>query len=362
MAPVYDTSFKIRVLGYYQQFGPKEAALHFGVKQSVIQKWRRDARVSRCGPKKKEGNSKPLRRRHYDLAFKESVLEYFRLNGESATCSKYQINANLIYKWRQKKSAGQLGASHPFVGKNKLIKSPEDTDGDVVIKRFQKYPDEKKKEVVRFLCQHGKEATLEKYKISNPKRLQNWRKKFHSEIGEFKKPPRRKISAKEAVFRGEVIAHSNIHGVKAASEKFNVSSPKIWDWRTKAKRSATKLAEHLTVGEVSEDIDFIPVGDKTKNTVIETELKHSEDVDIDCDPFLPDNFKLEDTNTKEIEVEYNSISMTDLMHVDAQLLNKRETLTGGAGAGMVRIKNESILDFKIEIDEATSRPRSSSEI
>ena len=360
MPPVYDQSFKITVLDFYQQFGPKEAARHFGVKQSVIQKWRRDARVSRCGPKKKEGNSEPLRRRHYDLALKESVLEYFRLNGESATCSKYQINANLIYKWRQKKSAGQLGASHPFVGKNKIIKSPEDKDGDVIIRRFQKYPDEKKKEVVKFFCQHGKEATLEKYKISNPKRLQNWRKKFHSEIGEFKKTPKRKISVKEASFREEVIAHSNIHGIKAASERFNVSSPKIWDWRTRAKQSGTKLAEHLRVGEVSEDIDFIPVGDKTTKTAIETELKHSEEIDIDCDPFLPDKIELEDTDTKEMDLEYNCISMTDLMHVDAQLLNKKETLTGGAG--MVRIKTESILDFKIEIDEATARPRNSSEI
>lgn len=355
MAPVYDQSFKTRVLDHYQQFGPKEAALHFGVKQSVIQKWRRDARISRCGPKKKEGNSEPLRRRHYDLAFKESVLEYFRLNGESATCSEYQINANLIYKWRQKKSAGQLGSSHPFVGKNKILKSPEKLEGDVTIRRFQKYPDEKKKEVVQFFCQHGKEATLEKYKISNPKRLQNWRKKFQSEIGEFKKNPKRKISVEEVAFREEVIAHSNIHGVKAAAERFNVSSPKIWDWRTKAKQSGTKHAEHL---RVVEDIEFVPVGDKTPSPEgIETDLERSEEEeeeegDKDCDPFLPDNIKLEDS--KEIEIKYNSISMTDLMHVDTQLLNKKETLTGGAG--IVRIKTESILDFKIEIDEVTPRP------
>ena len=51
--------------------------------------------MSKYGPKKKEGTSEPLKRRHYDLAFKESVLEYFRLNGESETCCKYQINANL---------------------------------------------------------------------------------------------------------------------------------------------------------------------------------------------------------------------------------------------------------------------------
>ena len=351
MAPVYDQSFKTRVLDYYQQFGPKEAALHFGVKQSVIQKWRRDARMSRCGPKQKEGNSEPLRRRHYDLAFKESVLDYFRLNGESATCSKYQINANLIYKWRQKQSAGQLGASHPFVGKNKIIKSSEELEGDVIIRRFQKYPDKKKKEVVQFFCQHGKEATLEKYKISNPKRLQNWRKKFQSEMGEFKKHTKRKISVEEVAFREAVIGHSNIHGVKAAAERFNVSSPKIWDWRTKAKQAGIKLTEHVSAGELSQEIDFIPVEEKTTST----------DTESDCDPFLPDNIKLEEAEeTTEIDIKYNSISMTDLMHVDTQLLKKKETWTGGAG--IVRIKTESIMDLKIEIDEVTPRPRSSSEI
>ena len=354
MAPVYDTSFKIRVLGYYQQFGPKEAALHFGVKQSVIQKWRRDARMSKYGPKKKEGNSEPLKRRHYDLAFKESVLECFRLNGETDTCSKYQINANLIYKWRQKQSVGELGASHPCLGKNKTLKSPEETEGDVIIKRFQKYPDEKKKKVVQFFWQHGKEATLEKYKISNPKRLHNWCKKFLSEFGEFKKKTKRKISDEEAAFREEVITHSNIHGVKAASKRFNVSSPQIWDWRTKAKKAETR---HLGVEEVNEDIAFIPHQDKTPTT---SELDHSEEVGLDCDPFVPDKFKLEATDTKEMDLEYHSISITDLMHVDTQLLGKRDPLAEG-GAEVV-IKTESLQEIKIEFDEATPRPRSTSEI
>jgi len=353
MAPGYDPSFKMRVLDYYQQFGPKEAAQHFEVKQSVIQKWRRDARLSRFGSKKKEGNSKPLKRRHYDLTFKESVLEYFRLNGESETCSKYQINANLIYKWRQKQSTGQLGASNPFLGENKDKKSPAEIEGDVIIRRFKKYPDEKKKEVVQFFCQHGKEATLEKYKISNPKRLQNWRKKFHSEIGEFKKNSKRKISSEEAAFREEVIRHSNAHGVPAAAKRLSVSSPKIWDWRTKAKRAGSELTE-----EVRENV---PAGEKTKSTNTETAvLEHSEDVGIDCDPFVPDNFKLEAGDTKDIDIQYNSISLTDLMHVDAQLLSKKEVLT--EGAGIVRIKDETILDVKIEVDEDLPVPGNSSEI
>ena len=345
MAPIYKASFKIKVLDFYQKFGPKEAALHFNVKQSVIQKWRRDARMSKYGPKKKEGNSEPLKRRHYDLAFKESVLEYFRLNGESETCCKYQINANLIYKWRQKQSVGSLGASHPCLGKNKITKSPEDT----IIRRFQKYPDEKKREVVQFFCQHGKEATLEKYKISNPKRLHNWNKKFLSEFGNFKKKSKRKISDEEAAFREEVLTHSNIHGVQAASKMFNVSSPQIWDWRTKAKRARTK---HLREGEESED--------RTRSTLTETELDHSEDVGLDCDPFLPENFKSEAADTKEVDIEYNSISMTDLMHVDTQLLGRRNPLSLG-GAEVV-IKTESLQDIKIEVDEATMRPRSISEI
>ena len=112
--------------------------------------------------------------------------------------------------------------------------------------------------------------------------------------------------------------------------------------------------------ELSQDIDFIPGEEKTTGTGIETDLGPSEEVGIDFDPFLADNIKLEDEDSKEIDIKYHSISMTDLMHVDAQLLNKKETLTGGAG--MVRIKTESILDFKIEIDDATARPRSSSEI
>ena len=238
-----------------------------------------------------------------------------------------------------------------FLEENK--KTSEELEEDFIIRRFQKYPNKKKKEVVQFFCQHGKEATLEKYKISNPKRLQNWRKKFQSEMGEFKKHTKRKISVEEVAFREAVIGHSNIHGVKAAAKRFNVSSPKIWDWRTRAKQAGMKLTERVGVGELSQsqDIDFIPDEEKITST----------DTETDCDPFLPDNIKLEDAvETTEIDIKYNSISMTDLMHVDTQLLKKKETWTGGAG--IVRIKTESIMDLKIEIDEVTPRPRSSSEI
>ena len=103
---------------------------------------------------------------------------------------------------------------------------------------------------------------------------------------------------------------------------------------------------------------FIPAEEKTRSTITETELEHSEKVGIGCDPFVPDNIKLEATDTKEMDIQYNSISLTDLMHVDAQLLSKKETLT--EGAGIVTIKAEAILDLKIEFDEAPPRPGGSS--
>ena len=109
-----------------------------------------------------------------------------------------------------------------------------------------------------------------------------------------------------------------------------------------------KLAGHLGA-EGNEDPVLIPEESKTTTAVIEEELKFPEN--DDCHPFLPDNIKLEAADSKEIDIEYHNISMTDLMHVDTQLLSRKEPLMGEAG--IVRIKTESILDLKIEPDEGT---------
>ena len=295
MPPIYDASFKALVLEYYQREGPKEASLKFDLKPSIIQKWRRDAGVERVGPKLKKEDSQPQRRRRrqYDLAFKEAVLTHFRLNGEDDTCSKFQINSNLIYAWRKKQASGELRASHPFHENSNVVKSHEDIVKENEILSYQNCSDDKKKEVVRYLCQHGRKATMEKYKITNPKRLTNWSRKFRSYFKDLSQVNKRKISREEVAFREKVLSHSQKHGVQAASEKFNVSKPKIWDWRTKAKKAAAKLVS-------CEYPHFVDIGETISSPKVESNEQEDEEEEVE-------DFK------------FNPISFIDMMHVDKEL-------------------------------------------
>ena len=64
MRATYDSSFKTLVLSCYKQEGPKEASLRYGVAQSIIQKWRRDAGIERFVVKKfTEGSPREKKRR-----------------------------------------------------------------------------------------------------------------------------------------------------------------------------------------------------------------------------------------------------------------------------------------------------------
>ena len=141
----------------------------------------------------------------------------------------------------------------------------------------------------------------------------------------------RGISEEEKSRREEVIIFSNLHGVKAASEKFSVSSPKIWDWRAKAKarQAQTLKSQRLNFVEVGEARETDEAFNKSE---AETKMSETETEAVDVG-----------WNKEEKDFKYNPINMTDMMHVDSQLLSKTEENF------LVKIKNEAIVEFKIEL-------------
>ena len=219
----------------YEEAGPKAASEEFGVDKSLLLAWRRNLGTEKFTGSKSKSSTiaedvPTSKRKKYSKEFKEEVLEYFIEHGEGATVRKFEVNSNLIYSWRKAKTEGRLRDSVRV--KNKNDENPlsllEKVD------RFKKYSDEQKKEVLIFYGDNGKEETMRKYGIT-AHRLYNWRKKLKNEkIDKF--PQSSRLSKEEKEFRREVLDLANTKGIKAASVKFNVTIPVIWDWRSKMKK------------------------------------------------------------------------------------------------------------------------------
>ena len=233
----YSREFKERVLKVYEEVGPKAACEEFGVHKSLLMAWRRNLGTEKFSSGSK---SKPTtiaedvptsKRKKYSKEFKEEVLEYFIEHGEGATVSKFEVNSNLIYSWRKAKTEGRLRDSVRVKNQNEQnpLSLLEKVDP------FKKYSDAQKKEVLIFYGDNGKEETMRKYGIT-AHRLSNWRKKL--KIDKF--PQSNRLSKEENEFRREVLDLANTKGIKAASVKFSVTIPVIWDWRSKMKKETGK--------------------------------------------------------------------------------------------------------------------------
>ena len=236
----YTKEFKETVLKFYQKAGPKAASEAFGVEKSLILSWRRQAGADKfCGPKAPksfESVGPSVKRKQYTKQFKTEVLEFFKVNGEKATASKFQINSNLIYDWRKKEVQGTLRDSNRSLSERKEVKE-EKTDPLLLekVERFKKYSDEQKREVLTYYGDHGKEETISKYGITRH-RLSNWIKKSKEDSADKSPKKGRMLSREEREFRMVVLNHAKSEGIKAASVKYNVTIPKIWDWRSRAKK------------------------------------------------------------------------------------------------------------------------------
>ena len=375
MRATYDSSFKTLVLSCYKQEGPKEASLRYGVAQSIIQKWRRDAGIERFVVKKfTEGSQREKkRRRQYDLNFKVSVLEHFSLNGEAETCAKFQINPNLIYKWRQKQQSGSLDASHPFHENDKVVKSHEDIVKENEILSFQKCSDEKKKEVVRYMHLHGREATLEKYKISNPTRLSNWSRKFRADFKGFSRRRRsRKVDREPitAVFvtqsssslsqqtkheTAELEADADTLSPDLNHKLLNTFEPVTPVFVTESQTQYMEEEKEDDITEIREGGESEEYYDEYQDPDENLNQDHDENLNQESSFSLSQQTKLEtadiDGDSGDPDLNYKPLNIFDMIHVDQQLLNQSHNYKGDQDNFDPVVKIEVDLDMKTEADE-----------
>jgi len=251
----YSKEFKENVLSFYKEAGPKAASEAFGVDKSLLLAWRRTAGVDKFRSSSKSSElGKGITKRQYSIEFKLEVLNFFKENGEVATASKFNLNSNLIYKWRKDNSEARLANSSRFNKAQRKEVNVRDPDPPFLLKvePFKKYSDDQKKEVLIFFGEHGREDTLKKYGIK-PQRLSNWRKKFQNELAEVLPKRIKRISREETEFRMKVLDDADAVGIKAASEKYNVTLPTIWNWRSKMKELGKKDVKKPTKVTVARD-------------------------------------------------------------------------------------------------------------
>ena len=159
----FSKEFKEDVLEFYKKAGPKAASEVFGVEKSLLLAWRRNMGVEKFSTstaKKKLANpGVKIQKRQYSKEFKLDVLDFFKENGEKKTVSKFEINSNLIYKWRKAHSDENLKASNSSLkAKDEGLKKEADDPLKLLekIEPYQRYSDEQKLEVLDFYSSHGK--------------------------------------------------------------------------------------------------------------------------------------------------------------------------------------------------------------
>jgi len=241
---VYSDDFKQKVLEFYKAEGPKKASEKFGVTKHLILQWRRVHTKFNCEAYNKNSDKiiSRSKRKHYTDDFKITVLKHFEEFGERATAEKFDLNSGLLYKWRQQADT---------------FKNSDSDDGKIVIKseveeveRYSKPTNKRKKEILEFYLQFGKDATMQKFKITQ-KRLFNWRKRFNSEFdgvlyheGSKTRGP---LPPAEKLFRQEVVSYCQDHGMLKTTEKFDVSAAQVIKWK-RAKRP--KKPESIGIDKV----------------------------------------------------------------------------------------------------------------
>jgi len=243
---VYSDDFKQKVLEFYKAEGPKKASEKFGVTKHLILQWRRVHTKFNCEAYNKNSDkiksTSPSKRKHYTDDFKITVLKHFEEFGERATAVKFDLNSGLLYKWRQQADT---------------FKNSDSDDGKIVVKseveeveRYSKPTNKRKKEILEFYLQFGKDATMQKFKITQ-KRLFNWRKRFNSEFdgvlyleGSKTRGP---LPPAEKLFRQEVVNYCQDHGMLKTTEKFDVSAAQVIKWK-RAKRP--KKPESIGIDKV----------------------------------------------------------------------------------------------------------------
>ena len=282
----FSDTFKQKVLNFYKESGPKEASEKFGVSKHLILEWRRAAGVKKFNESSsKKVKLKREKRRVYDAKFKMTVIQYSQEHRISKAASKFNVNSNMIYKWIQNfdkikvevdeepnnnyktndEEKDQLSTTNEEQESNVLEIKDEKDASKVEIKdplsitieesnvhefhddmdisneekpeiiKFSKPSEEKIREVLNFYLENGLQTTLSQYKIPK-KRLENWRKRYNDQY-DGKLFGKGKISQKERNYRIEVVNHSITNGLLNATQKYNVTIPQIWGWKSRYNQS-----------------------------------------------------------------------------------------------------------------------------
>jgi len=95
-------------------------------------------------------------------------------------------------------------------------------------KKRVRHTTEFKKEVLDHYSHHGSKATIGEYDSIDNSKICKWKKQYGVDPTIH--------SSEEVRFRLEVLDYCKENGLKAASDKFKVPLPTIWDWKAKEKK------------------------------------------------------------------------------------------------------------------------------
>jgi len=150
---------------------------------------------------------KRFKRQRHSKQFIEDALKMCDTIGVVKTAKMMNVSRMNLTRWRKK------------MGKESQKKRIKHSTGF-------------KKEVLKHYSQHGSPATKGKYDSVDGSKISKWKKQYGVDPVIFSERER---------YKSEVLVYCKEKGLKAASDKFKVPLPTIWDWKAKEKKKLKNL-------------------------------------------------------------------------------------------------------------------------
>ena len=297
----YSDSFKEQILQEYSDYGPKAVCDKYGISKGTLMCMRKRSGVDKfTNSHKKSGRTR--RTKAYSASFKLRVLDYFEDHTAKETEDQFNLNSNNFYKWRterdkllkeqekeKEKEEGKVKEEQEKMNKSigNLISSVEDHI-KIEVKEDNHDPDpiqgqkrsseQKKLEVLEYFLKFGQEQTMKKYSIK-PKRLHNWRVAYNDYFCGRLMTHQTSRRGADWDHKVEVLEYAKEHGIKKATEEYNVPIPKIWDWRSKYNKKLKITKKRIKSSSTSSMDCKIPrekkeFSEDLKKTVVEEYKEH----------------------------------------------------------------------------------------
>ncbi len=88
----YNSDFKLEVVKFYEKNGFRKTLRVYNISNTALQKWMRNY---------KEGTFMRKPTKKYTLEDKLEIINYYRINGSTATVKEYNISKSVFQKWER---------------------------------------------------------------------------------------------------------------------------------------------------------------------------------------------------------------------------------------------------------------------